>query len=441
MKSFHLKFLTFVHTGLKFLIVITLVLLSQACNDNKDEEPPRVIIESPYENQNFSTVDTISVFANITDNEQIKSIQISLLDTEYNGLGISRSYETSGSSVSFLADFILEEPFLKSGLYNLAVRANDGENTGSGYVQIHLTAIERVIENYLVVTKNSTQARVYQGNGVNDWQEKGVYTIDLRGAALNYRQNILGLAGGVIGDAVFYETDEFEVVQTIQGFGGNSLPYFYGLDFSAEAEQFYLLQRDPQLRVLDKYAKPISAAQLITNFLPEKTFTVSNNIFVLQKSITSPALILGMYAQSGLLVNSFAVSGKVKEMAKKSQSEIYVWEDGEDGAALRILLSGSNLLATLYKRTGETLNAAKEIGNGSFIFSTSTGLYRYDLSGGTTVLNLGIADLTDLYYDDLEGIIYGTTGNKLYKISSNGQVMNIYSFTDSIAYFAINYNR
>lgn len=423
------------------MIVITLVLLSQACNDNKDEEPPRVIIESPYENQNFSTVDTISVFANITDNEQIKSIQIGLLDTEYNGLGISRSYETSGSSVSFLADFILEEPFLKSGLYNLAVRANDGENTGSGYVQIHLTAIERVIENYLVVTKNSTQARVYQGNGVNDWQEKGVYTIDLRGAALNYRQNILGLAGGVIGDAVFYETDEFEVVQTIQGFGGNSLPYFYGLDFSAEAEQFYLLQRDPQLRVLDKYAKPISAAQLITNFLPEKTFTVSNNIFVLQKSITSPALILGMYAQSGLLVNSFAVSGKVKEMAKKSQSEIYVWEDGEDGAALRILLSGSNLLATLYKRTGETLNAAKEIGNGSFIFSTSTGLYRYDLSGGTTVLNLGIADLTDLYYDDLEGIIYGTTGNKLYKISSNGQVMNIYSFTDSIAYFAINYNR
>lgn len=421
--------------------VMSLALLLQACNENKDEEPPRVIIESPYENQNFSTVDTLTIFANVTDNEQIKSIEVSLLDTEYNGLGIARSFETSGSSVSFLADFILEEPFLKSGLYNLAVRANDGENTGSGYVQIHLTAIERIIENYLVVTKNSTQARIYQGDGIDDWQEKGVYTIDLRGAALNYRQNILGLAGGVIGDAVFYETGEFGVVQTIPGFGGNSLPYFYGLDFSAEAEQFYLIQRDPQLRVLDKYTKPVSAAQLIPNFLPEKTFSVNNNIFVLQKSITSPALVLGMYAQSGLLLTSFAVSGQVKEMAVKSQSDTYVWEDGEDGAALRVLFSGSNLLATAYKRQDETLNAAKEIGNGSFVISTSSGLYRYDFDGGTTVLNLAIADLTALYYDDLDGIIYGTTGNKLYKISSTGQVINIYTFADSIAYFAVNYNR
>ena len=188
MKSFHLKLSTIVNTALNCLIVMWVLLSIQSCQNIKDEVSPRIIIESPYENQNFSAVDTITIFATITDEEQIKSVEVSLLDTEYNGLGVSRSYEVAGTSVNFLTDFILDEPFLNSGLYNLAVRANDGENTGSGYVQIHITAIPRVVENYLVVTKNETQARVYHGDGANDWEEMGGYTMDLRGAALNYRQ-------------------------------------------------------------------------------------------------------------------------------------------------------------------------------------------------------------------------------------------------------------
>ena len=418
------------------------VLLSiQSCQNIKDEVSPRIIIESPYENQNFSAVDTITIFATITDEEQIKSVEVSLLDTEYNGLGVSRSYEVAGTSVNFLTDFILDEPFLNSGLYNLAVRANDGENTGSGYVQIHITAIPRVVENYLVVTKNETQARVYHGDGANDWEEMGGYTMDLRGAALNYRQNILGLAGGVIGDAVFYETDEFDVVQTIPGFGGNSLPYFLGLAFSAKAEQFYLMQRDPFLHILNKNASPISGAQLVSGFLPEKAFSVDEAIFVYQKSITSAAMVLGMYAQSGLLLRSYSMTGSVKEVSKKSQSETYIWEDGENGATLLILNHGNNLLENAYNRQGETLYAAKEIGNGSFVISTSAGLYLYDYGKGTIVLNTTIEGLTDLYYDDLNGLYYGTSDNKLYQISAGGAVINVRTFNDPIFYFAVNYNR
>lgn len=420
---------------------MSILISLQSCKDDKDEMSPRVTIESPYEHQNFSAVDTITIFANITDNEQIKSVEVSLVDTEYNSLGVSRTYQVSGSSVSFLTDFILDEPFLNSGLYYLAVRANDGENIGSGYVQIHLTAIPREIENYLVVTKTETQARVYQGDGQSDWEQRGEYFMDLRGAALNFRQNILGLAGGVIGDAVFYETDEFDVVRTIPGYGANSLPYFLGLAYSAEAEQFYLMQRDPFLHILNKNASPISGAQLLNGFLPERVFTVDDNIFVDQKRVTSSARVLGMYAQSGLLLRSYTMTGPVKEVAGKSQTETFLWEDGENGATLFILNSGNNLMETAYNRLGETLYAAMEVDNGSFVISTSTGLYRFDYGSGTTVLNTSIEGLTALYHDELNEIYYGTTGNKLYQISPTGNVIHMRSFTDPIFYFAVNYNR
>src|SRR5690606_38881807 len=108
MKSFQFKFCTIVHTALNCLIVMSILISLQSCKDDKDEMSPRVTIESPYENQNFSAVDTITIFANITDNEQIKSVEVSLVDTEYNSLGVSRTYQVSGSSVSFLTDFILD---------------------------------------------------------------------------------------------------------------------------------------------------------------------------------------------------------------------------------------------------------------------------------------------------------------------------------------------
>ena len=417
------------------------LVVFHSCKDKKDEEAPKVIVESPYENQTFSTVDTIPVVAQITDNEQITSVSVSLIDENFGGLGIERSYAASGSSVNFGVDFVIEEPFLSSGTYYIAVRGKDGENIGTGYVKIQLTAIQRVIENYIVVTNNSTRAQVFIGADINSIIQKTEFTMDLRGAAFNYRQDILGLAGGVIGDAGFYEIEEFAALQTIPGYGTSSLPYFLGLDYSVSTERFLLMQRDPQIRVLDKNVLPILSIELAPNFLPEQTFTVSEDIFVEQKSLTSPNRILARFAPSGLLLNTYSVSGTAREVSRKSDQESFVWVDGQEGTRLVILNYATNLLAEVYTRPGEALYAAKEIEKGVFLISTSTGLYRYAYSGGgTSVLNQSVKP-KELYYDDLNGFIYGSEDKTLYQLSATGQLINTRTFPEKIAHFAINYNR
>ncbi len=422
-------------------MLILIAVFSCSCADEKDEEPPRVILESPYENQTFLTVDSIEVVVGITDNEQIKSIKVGLVDEDYNDLGIERSYPASGTSYTLATDFLLEEPFLESGSYYLAVRASDGENVGSGYVRVQLTAIERVVENLLVVTANSTQTKVYTGENMGDWSLKGSYAIDLAGAALNYRQNLLGLAGGVVGDAVFYETEEFTATQTIAGFGSPSLPYFVGLEYDLKAERFLLLQRDQQLRILDKSGLPKSSAQLTPNFIPVKAFPLDTDIFVDQKSITGDTHVLSKYASSGLVLNSYSVTGPVREISKRSQNESFIWVDGDEGTNMSILNNTNNLVAEVYNREGEPLYAAREIGQGNFIISTSGGLLRYTYpSGGTVILNTNLS-LKALYYDDLNGFIYGTEGNTLYQISLTGVVIDTFTFSETVAYFAVDYNR
>ena len=414
----------------------------QSCKDKADEESPRVIISSPFENETFSTVDTLDVIVKITDNEQIKSLSISLLDENFNGLGVEATYPGSGTDINFGTDFILDQPFFNSGTYYLAVRANDGENIGSGYVQIQLTAIERVIDNYLVVTKNETEAQVYFGNIMDNLQTALSYAVDLRGVAFNYRQNILGLAGGTLGDAVFYDMEEIEVLQTIPGFGGNSIPYFMGLNYSNKTERFYVSQRDGQIKILDKNALQISAAQLMPNTFAEKVYAYDDSIFAVQKEISSNARVLSKFSQSGALLNSYSVSGPVRELAKKSQEETFLWIDSPDGTVMGILNNSNGSITYPYARQDEPLGAAVEIADGNFVISTSTGLYRYAYSnGGTAVLNASLVNLTGLYYDDLDGFIYGSKGNIIYQISATGALVNTFTYSDNVVYFGVDYNR
>ncbi len=416
--------------------------LFQSCKDKVDAESPRVIISSPYENETFSTVDTLDVIVKITDNEQIKSLSISLLDENYNALGVETTYPGSGTDINFGTDFILDQPFFNSGTYYLAVRANDGENIGSGYVQIQLTAIERVIDNYLVVTKNASQVQVYLGNGMDNLQAAISYAVDLRGVAFNYRQNILGLAGGTLGDAVFYDMEEIEVLQTIPGFGGNSIPYFVGLDYSNKTERFYVSQRDGQIKVLDKNALQISAAQLMPNTFAEKVYAYDDSIFAIQKAISSNTRVLSKFSQSGALLNSYSISGPVRELSKKSQEETFLWINRPEGTAMGIVNNINGAITYPYTRPDEPLGSAVEIANGIFAISTSTGLYRYAYSnGGTAVLNASLVNLTALYYDDLNGFIYGSKGNMLYQISTTGVLVNTFSFSDDVVYFGVDYNR
>lgn len=242
------RFLTLV----KYLIISFVGLGFIACNkDDEDTESPRIVQVSPSDNQSFQTVDTITFIADITDNEGLTYLEISVLNTDFIPVIPKVRLNASGTSVPFAYDFVLDAPLLESGTYVLALTASDGYNTTSSYRQVLLTAIERVIERYYVVTAQGNQTTVHRGLSLNSTSPVLDFQMDLRGAALNYKQNILGLAGGSLGDALFYESEELELVQSYPGFGSDAFPYFLGLNYQMGSEQFILAQNSPRLQILD----------------------------------------------------------------------------------------------------------------------------------------------------------------------------------------------
>lgn len=441
MKSFQCTFSTSVYSVSNALILLMLPLLFFACKKDSDVEAPRVTIQSPYENQTFSTVDTLAVVISATDNEEVKSIVFELLDSDYNLIGSQKTYPVSGSPVQFGIDYIINQPFLSSGSYFLAVRASDGANIGSAYVKIQLTAIPRVIDQFLVITKTTGAAHIFSGTDFNTWTEKLQVSTDFKAAALNYRQNVLGITGGDSGDANFYNTGDFALGNSIPNYGTPSLDYFLGLDYDNEFERFILLQNDPQYRVLDKLGNPLSSGSLQPGFRPQKSFQTGDKIYVDQKSITSPSRILSSFKYAGQLINSFTVSGSVKSVSQKSQSEDFIWIDAESGTRLALANENNNLLATAYSRLDEPLFAVAQVTPGVFLIATSTGIYRYSHANGSTIVLNQSLQVTELYYEPLDGMIYAVNGNILYRLSSTGQLIDSKIFANPIVFFGIDYNR
>ncbi|MFT5596213.1 MAG: hypothetical protein ACI8QH_001003, partial [Flammeovirgaceae bacterium] len=334
MKSFKKHFSTFVHTGLTILVVISL----SSCNDDEDENPPRVTIESPFENQTFLSIDTIDASAIITDNEQITSVELEILDLEFNQVALRRSYPASGSTFNFGQRFPIDAPQLQTGDYYLAFRANDGRNVGSAFVKIRINAIPRELEGVLVLTSQSNQSYIYyREEGENEFEVEHNFFSDAVGGGLNYRQNIFASVGGQAGDADFFETEEFSIVNSLPGFGNTGLPFYLSMTFDDQLEQFILTQRDGRVRVLDKSAFVLLGFEGLANHFPLQVFGNEDGYFLSEKEIDGPLYSFTFYSFQGLLLDNYLVAGAVRGVFDRNLNEKFVWVDDPEGLELRLL--------------------------------------------------------------------------------------------------------
>ena len=438
MKSYKKYFSTFVHIGLAILVVISL----SSCKDDEDENPPRITIQAPFENQVFLSTDTIEATAVITDNEQVTSVELELLDLEFNQVALKRSYPASGSTFNFGQSFAIDAPELQSGDYYLAFRANDGRNVGSAFVKIRINAIPRELEGVLVLTSQDNQSYIYyREDDENEFVLERNFFADAVGGGLNYRQNIFATAGGEAGNADFFEIDEYSILASLPGFGTTGLPFYLSMTFAEDLQQFILTERDGRVRVLDKNANLLLGFDGLMNHLPLQVFASEDGYFLCEKEIVAPLYVLTFYSLQGLFLDNYQVAGAVRGVFDRNLNERFVWVDDPEGLELRLLNVSTEFLSLPYERPGARLADVVQTGTNTFFISTSEGLLRYNYSNGGTVILNGSAPEGDLYFDDLNQLIYLVTGQEARIYGVNGDLAGQFSFPREIVYIGFDYNR
>ena len=413
-----------------------------ACNEETDENPPRIFTISPFENETFQATDTIEAIATVTDDRQIEYVDLEILDLDFNQVSVKERYTVSGSNVEFARLFPIGNSDLPTGDYYLAFRASDGENVGSGFVKIRINGVPRELEGVYVLTVQGNITRVhYREADEFEFDEEFSIASDAIGAALNYRKNILAIAGGDIGDAVFLETEEYSIVNSLPGFGTPDLPFFTSLSFNREDDVFYLSQRDGTMRIFDELGSSLVGFNGLDNHLILSMFGSGFDVYACEKQLAGPIHSLTRYTETGLLINVYPVAGEVLGVFEKSTNEEFVWIDNPEGLELRILNENSELLSLPYERPNTRLHGVIRISGNAFVINSEDGLLRYNYSNGGTVILDADAPEGELYFDDLNELIYLVQENQFSIYSIDGSQVGSASFNAPILYIGFDYNR
>lgn len=438
MKSFQKVF----STSVKLLISMSMAALVLAsCNDDDEIPSPRVFMELPVENQLIFSVDTVSVKATVVHEVGIEWVEVELVNSDFSPVSGNARYPMTGTNVQVELPLLLDQPLLESGTFYVAVRASDGSKVGSGFRKVLLSAIPRTLDEVVVGTRTTFNLGVWAAPPGSEWQPVLNKPIDCQGMALNYRQNILAVAGGELGNLDFHETESYSVINSLQGFGLPSLPFFLGLHYSQEFEEFSVLLREPRLRTFTKNAGALTGYELLPNHLPSRIFTALDHYFVMESPISQPNQLLVEYSRTGLRLAIYEFGGPVIGLFEKSSNELFIWENHPEGCRLRTLNLGDQLLNTIFDRTGESLIDVVRLNTNTFTFLTDEGLYRYNfMTGSTTVLGSGIA-AERLFYEEMSQQYYLSNGNELTVLNASGGQEQSHTFPSEVFWVGFNYNR
>lgn len=145
----------------KLLTIVSLLILSLISSCQKEDDvSPLINIQEPSGGV-FQVFDTLKVEADISDNEQIKSISVKIIDSKNQQVTPSYTLAISKKSYHLNINYKIDNLYLESGNYFLLVEANDGINTGKDYISISIGAVPKRLEDILIVETENAVSSIY----------------------------------------------------------------------------------------------------------------------------------------------------------------------------------------------------------------------------------------------------------------------------------------
>jgi len=137
-----------------FLFIFFLISCKK---DKKDTQAPGIGCFLPAVGQHYKMFDTIIVNAQVTDNEHLSSVNVTLTDLNHAPLQASYSVPIPSAGFTFTIKYILTQFHLQTGTYFIQINADDGYNTSSYYQPIIITESPTQLWGYCTVLKSTSQ--------------------------------------------------------------------------------------------------------------------------------------------------------------------------------------------------------------------------------------------------------------------------------------------
>lgn len=422
-----------------FVVLISLGLFN-ACKKKDENSSPKVSVHVPFENQQFSAIDTILVQGLISDDKEIKYVTIKLLDLDMNVKSETVTIEVNAAEFNLSENFLLNEPELSGGFYYLTITAFDGELDRSAYIKIMLFELEKQLERVFVISNNNGSVKTHVSENDGEFTVFDSWLGDYAGSAISSFNDILLVSGRINSDLKIFDSSSGAQTGMIQNLSSSGAVYFNEINFNENSNQFFILYGDGNVQVYDRNFTELFMFPIATGCMPYYLSVFDQRMYVAQNANSSDQRLLGRYFSGGVFETSTDPGGETMGIFKRNVNQAFLWlNEGPDGK-LKLLDLNNFLLNPISEWSNNKIHEVLQISTESFLVATEDVLYRYSYGSGNIVVLNNDLELERMVLDDVNGIIYGSNGNSLFLLNMNGQVISETLFPGQIEDIQLDFN-
>lgn len=402
-------------------ITLFLALSFFSCQKDVDDVKPTIDVSSPTYLQSFDGFDTLQIVANITDDQNIELVRVSLKDMD--GAIVLSSISKSPNTKSFLLDvpYFFDDIQLSSGEYTFDISAFDGENTKHIYIPILYNEIGRERERIVVMDNNGATTHITQlDNAFNTWSQYSITGDFIGGFVNSYDQQIITASSD--------EVKAFDASSNMLSWNVSTINTYQEVFFNDR--DLYVSLLNGQIKSFDRNGNAKFEVLANLNFFGESGLVFENVFLSEQKAISGNSTKMVVY---------WIASELERHQRLLTEDVVKMYSFSSDKA----ILFGNELLTSSPK-----IRIYDVISNSLSIFSDlpsvildpnpiedcvqiSSNTYLILQNGLITRVDVG-ANLASAYMtvNGATGIEYDALTNQLFIISGN--VLDVYNYSSQV---------
>jgi hypothetical protein len=398
-----------------FLIIFLLLTGLFSCKKDTDGKAPLITINNPILNQSFNVFDYITVNASVSDETQLTSISVSLMDVNDNYAHVSLPVTVTSSSMTFNLQYLLDNIHLETGIYYIKITASDGENDSNVFQKIYLIALPKQLKKLFVISKTGSTHTILSNidSAFSSMIPYHSFNGDYLSSSLSsyYQQAYIcgNFTGNFTGYTLLYNTPKFTVAPVI-----SSNPYFTG--YYHTDKHSYVCLYNGNINGYDYAGSIVYSANAIAGYYAQSICLNDGFLIAEEKEILSMSKKLVTYYATGSQEKNCPLSQDVIQFCEKNNSNVFVFGNISGQATIQLFDRINNNLWSPYpfSLAAGSLLSVLQLDSDNYLLGHSNGTiykYQYSLNSVTAFLNGYTA--VKMKFDNINNRLYVVEANRI----------------------------
>lgn len=427
--------------SLNWIFALLLVVFNSCNKDLSDESIPTIYIASPSQGQYFSVGDTIYIQGNVSDNNSLTNISISLNDDNNISTGNSINLNLNSGNYVLNEKLILDNTQMASGKYSLAITANDGINSTSKFVELNINEFPKRRNGFVLFSNNGTSTNIVKLDSLNN--ASILYNVNgdfLNGVVNSINQEVIS-SGNLSGNLTAYNLSTGMISWSLNN-NASGFAHFTGL--AANENHTFVGFFNQNIQSYLKSGIPNFNAQALTNFYTEQLSVHNGSLLVTEQKHKTIAEIrlVAYYLATGLEKQNTIINEDVIDMYSLSNNELVVFTNNTINGKIQVFDIAQNSIWQPFPLNAGLIEDCTEISLGKYLIIQNGDLILVNYNNFTKTIYLSGINAQKVKYDYLTNQLGVISGSELSVYDYSSKIkMTSYINSEAISDFDIWYNK